>query len=288
MRQVRILSLLVFIITAAAFGYFTVEQKKTEDRLAPVLICSGDELAVSVQDGEDVLLEGVSAMDNREDISDQIMVESISRFKGDGTRTVNYVVCDAAGNIAACSRTIRYTDYESPVFHLSQPLRFYRSEKVSLLDYVTAEDCLDGDISDQIKILGGESGWDYAETGVYQVNLQVSNRAGDVSALRLWVEYLDKSERQMEDMIFPALSEYLVCIPAGSSFDPGQYLTGVEQQGEQYSFTGNAADSLGISREQVAITSEVDTQTPGTYRVIYTVTDASGEAANTTLHVIVK
>lgn len=288
MRQVRILSLLIFIITAAAFGYFTLEQKKTEDHLAPVLLCSGDELAVSVLDGEDVLLEGISAMDNRKDISDQIMVESISRFKGDGTRTVNYVVCDAAGNIATCSRTIRYTDYESPVFHLSGPLRFYRSEKVSLLDYISAEDCLDGNVSDQIKILGGDIGWDYAETGAYRVNLQVSNQAGDVSALCLWIEYLDKNQRQMEDMIFPALSEYLVYVPVGGNFDPDQYLTGVEQQGEQYFFTGNAADSLGIIREQVAIVSEVDTKNAGTYRVTYTISDASGEITNTTLHVIVK
>lgn len=288
MKKVRVIAMLLFIAITAVFVLFRREQQLLEDNLAPVILCPEEELQVRVSDGDDVLLQDVSAMDNRKDISNEVLVESISRFKKDGTRVVTYAVCDAAGNVASTTRTIRYTDYEKAKFSLTQPLRFYRSQDISILDYVDAWDCLDGDVSDQIKIVGGEEGWDYADTGHYEVELQVSNSAGDVSSISLGLTYLDYSRQEMSQLIFPALSEYLVNVPVNGAFDPAAYLIGVEFDSINYGFGEVFNTDTIIGRERIGIVSNVDTTKEGVYEVVYNFVYHNGNVTTTSLYVVVR
>ena len=79
-------------------------------------------LEVSVDAGEEELLQGISAWDNRDgDLTSEIMVDHISTLVSDNTAKITYVVFDRSDNASKLTRTIAYTDYETPKFSLTQP-----------------------------------------------------------------------------------------------------------------------------------------------------------------------
>ena len=115
----------MFVLSAVLFAGYTVRQKLLLDTTPPVITCETDELTVSVEDGSDALLEGLTAWDDRDgDLTGEIRVASLSRFNAQRQRTVNYVVFDAAGQPGQAQRTLTYTDYTPHRIYLRQALRF--------------------------------------------------------------------------------------------------------------------------------------------------------------------
>lgn len=152
-RKMQRVILALFILTLLAFCGLRIYRRLTVDVTPPVITCSSGSIDVSVTAGDEALLQGVMASDDRDgDLTDQILIKGVSPSLTDSSAQVTYIVFDSANNMATVTRTVRYTDYEAPRFALSQPLVYPAGQTVTLLDRLTASDVLDGDISSGIRI----------------------------------------------------------------------------------------------------------------------------------------
>ena len=296
MYILRRLSRILLLFTLAAFAVFVFFNRAGVDSRGPEISVEGQLIEVSVKDGEDALLQGVTAHDSADgDVTDSLAVENISTFYSDGKRLVTYVAFDSDKHLARMTREMRYTDYERPKFVLDEPL-IYLPGTVNLK--IKADDCLDGDISSAIKLVETDL-VSTAQPGSYNVTFQVANSAGDVSSLKAEIEIMESAVSGAP--IF-TLNKYLDYIPTGSSFDAYSYIDSVRISGKEYNVAlgeGNFnSDDIGEDEEIVVgsnmidVSGDVDTSTPGTYKVTYSMTLDRGHndlvSGHTTLYVVVR
>lgn len=282
MRKLRVLTLLFFMASAAGFGAYQMKYIKMEDNEAPVISYDAKELQVSVENsGDEILLQGVRAQDNRDgDVSNSLVVVSRSKFKSKGKCEVSYAAFDEAGNVGAARRTLIYEDYVSPHFELSEPLIFAKSTtSYVLVDKVTAEDCLDGDISNIVKYSFGEDKLPHNATGVQQVVFQVTNSSGDTVDLPLEMEILSEEDFKLP---YPELTDYLVYTKVGEAINPTEYIRGIRRQnGTDYRFNEEELESFTASEEEdmtyIVKSSANLRQNPGTDAPVLRTLDANGE-----------
>jgi hypothetical protein len=146
-----------------------------------------------------------------------------------------------------------------------------------------AEDCLDGDITNQVRVLSENYYYDIQE-GSIDVTLQVNNNAGDVRAVpvEFRIIYHDNDEERKKE--YPALSDYIVYTKVGKKIKPEKYLTGLMRGETEYKF-----DELGtVTKEDVKITSNVDYEKPGVYTVEFSYKAEGAGKAVTKLYVVVE
>lgn len=261
MKIVRILAVAVFCLCLILNIWATARYHAEFDTQGPELQCPEDTLRLSVYDGEEALLQGLTASDVQDgDLTDKIIIASTSYFLEPGVFTVDYVVFDSHHNSAQASRRVEYTDYESPEFCLSQPLVFIRGQNIRYLNYVTASDVLDGDITDKIKVKASDVS-NYT-AGTYPVLLEVTNSHGDTVEVELSVVVQDRQSAGPQLQ----LREYLTYVKAGESFDPYALL-----------LPAYDTDGTPIQSEQVSVLGSVDTEQPGSYQIIYSCQGVSGE-----------
>lgn len=286
MRRLRAAVVLLFIISVIAFAAYQVLSRLAQDNRPPEITCDSDTLSISVESEDSELFKGVKAEDNRDgDLTDSVRVSSMSNFTEPGKRTITYAVFDKANNAATMERTLEYTDYTSPKITLTEPLRFDISdmEDASLTEHMKAEDCLDGDITSQIRATYNDSAY-VSQAGDYNVTVQVSNSAGDTCTVPLTVTVTDSSSDDERGKYYPALSQYIVYTPVGEQVDLAALITGVTRGGSEYAFGEPGAPE---SPEGVSISGDVDYGTEGTYTVEYSYTPEGGVTATTKLTVVV-
>lgn len=286
MRRLRAAVVLLFIVSVIAFAAYQVLSRLAQDNRPPEITCDSDTLSISVESEDSELLKGVKAEDNRDgDLTDSVRVSSMSNFTEPGKRTITYAVFDKANNAATMERTLEYTDYTSPKITLTEPLRFDISdmEDASLTEHMKAEDCLDGDITSQIRATYNDSAY-VSQAGDYNVTVQVSNSAGDTCTVPLTVTVTDSSSDEERGKYYPALSQYIVYTPVGEQVDLAALITGVTRGGSEYAFGEPGAPE---SPEGVSISGDVDYGTEGTYTVEYSYTPEGGVTATTRLTVVV-
>lgn len=300
MRKLRILVIAVFILSLACVAGYTVMERMTADHTPPVLTSGSDSISVSVSASEEELTQGLSASDDKDgDLTQDIRVSSMSHFTERGKRTVTYVVFDSANQAATLTRELIYTDYVPLRIQLNAPLRLDINDMTSgnLEEIMQAQDCLDGDISNQIRVSMGDTAYSSELTGEYGIVAQVSNSAGDVCSVPLTVTVVDASSQEERGKYYPTLSQYIVYTPVGQERNPSDYLIGLEHNGEAYQFGSQAEadlDALGEeiqnlpSASDVTVSGTVDYNTPGTYQVAYSYTSADGVTAVTNLAVVVE
>ena len=253
MRYLRIGIVLLFI-AALALYVLTLVKDLHSDHTPPVINCSNDLLELSVTEDETKLLEGLTASDDRDgDVSQNIMVSSLSHFTEKGVCKANYVVFDKAHNAAFYTRTVHYIDYRSPRFVINEPLSYRLGSNVRFSDSVGVEDSIDGDISQNIKIASGSIS-NYAE-GVYPIRLEVTNRFGDKSSVDVMVVV---SARDYSPTI--ELKHYIVYLKKDAEFDPFAEISG----------TGvSRTDGAKAEVSDVQINGLVDTSEAGCYSLVY-------------------
>lgn len=286
MRKIRLAVVGVFILSLIAFIVFNIVNKVTTDSTPPVITSESDTVTVSVAAEESELLAGLTATDDEDgDLTGEIMISSMSNFTEPGKRTVSYVVFDASNNASTLTRNLEYTDYTAPQIKLTQPLRYglNEMEDASLTENMSVQDCLDGDITQQIRATFNDGSY-IAMAGEYGITVQVSNSAGDTCSVPLTVTVTDPAEESGK--YYPMLSDYIVYAPVGGYVDLTSLLIGLENSSTQYLFAdANPSAPGGI--ESVAIGGAVDYNTPGTYTVDYQFTSASGATGTTKLAVVV-
>ena len=289
MKKVRTIVIMFFLASCAIFSMYIFKTHMVEDNTPPEISCDSDEISVSVNAEDAEILQGVTAVDNRDwDITDSVTISSMSHFISKGRRTVTYIVFDKANQAGSIQRTLTYTDYTSPKIHLIKPLRYTPSEadKANLLEYMTAEDCLDGDITNQIRTTLSDSYYSL-EPGEYELMIQVSNSAGDVCAVPVNVEIVDSSDREENNKSYPMLSEYIVYTGVNQELDLDSYLSGIIQGTNEYTFEKDEK-YLEITKEDITVTSHVDYSKEGVYTVEYTYEGKEAPAAVTKLYVVVE
>lgn len=302
MKKFRKIWLGIVIVLVLLFvGYRILETMKT-DSSGPVISVEGEKLKVSIQDGEDVLLEGITATDKKDgDVTSSVIVENISGFYGDNLRTVTYAAFDSDNHISKAQRELSYTDYTSPRFELTGSLRFRAGESINIDQIVSASDCLDGDLSNKIKIRM-DTTINNRVTGFYRIEYEVTNSAGDLTVLPIDIEIYEPYNNEVE----LNLDRYLVYY-TGEPIDYGELLKSVRAGNLEYAFegveltqpimTGEEAEnteevqgteeeaaeeaeneqpemtSTVIPRSRVRIDAQVDTSKPGVYPVYYYYTE---------------
>lgn len=286
MRRIRLAVVGIFVLSLIAFIVFNIVNRVTTDSTPPVITSESDTVTVSVAAEESELLAGLTAADDEDgDLTGEIMISSMSNFTEPGKRTISYVVFDASNNASTLTRNLEYTDYTAPQIKLTQPLRYglNEMEDASLTENMSVQDCLDGDITQQIRATFNDGSY-IAMAGEYGITVQVSNSAGDTCSVPLTVTVTDPAEESGK--YYPMLSDYIVYAPVGGYVDLTSLLIGLENSSTQYLFAdANPSAPGGI--ESVAIGGAVDYNTPGTYTVDYQFTSASGATGTTKLAVVV-
>lgn len=251
MRLVKIVLIFILVVVAALYGMTMFTKGLDSSNDAPTISCPSDTISLSVKDDETILLADMTATDKQDgDLTDDIRIAGISKFLETGTSSVTYLVFDSDHNVATCTRTLRYTDYESPRIRITDPLIYKASEDIALLDRIRVIDCIDGNITASVRTSSlGSSTMECT----YMVTLQITNSMGDsaeVTVPIIW--YSDNADRP--EIL---LTDYLVYLPQGSSFRASDYIS--------YAKTSNGV----VNKSAVKFESDVDTSTPGTYYVYY-------------------
>lgn len=268
MKKLRIITLVLFLLSAGLLGASYAYHMQMDDATVPVITCPEEPLILSVGEHSDAkLLEGVTAWDDKDgDLTQKVLIQGMSkRIEGD-TTTITYAVVDSDAHVSTCSRPVTYTDYTKPRFALSRELRYTVGGMVQVKDRLTAEDVMDGDISDRIKVTS--SGLTAYSEGTYPVTFEVTNSLGDSSVLTL--DIVVRNYVSGEPRIY--LSQYLVYMKAGGSFEPMDYLESVS----------------GGSPESVSVASDLNRWVPGVYPVSYSCTAVNGSIGSTVLYVVVE
>lgn len=287
MKKFRTIWLIfVILLTMLFVGYRAYEQLKT-DSSGPVISGGQDEIEVSIHDGDDVLLQGIAAEDKKDgDVTDSLIVEKISNFYDDNKRIITYAAFDSDNHISKVERELTYTDYTGTRFALSGSLRFRAGETLNIEKIVSAEDCLDGDLSNKIKI-HMDTTINNRVIGFYKIEYSVTNSAGDTTTLPIEIEIYEPVSNEVE----LNLDRYLVYY-TGEAIDYKDYLKSVRRGNLEYAFEGvelvetqqpeedveDAEEtedgeeeeiSYTVSKDNVRIESSVNPSVPGVYPVYY-------------------
>ena len=263
----------LLIICLLLFGAYLFYDRTVSDNIPPeITISEGEQiLQVSVLDDRQMLLQGVSAQDDRDgDVTKWILVESVDQLNDEDQVVVTYAAFDRSGNVSKAQRTVQYTDYAGPRFTLSQPLVFPHNAWFDVLQVIGAEDAVDGDIDHRVKAtLLDESS--ITNEGIHNVRFRVTNSLGDTEELVVGVE------------VYPAgkynatltLNRYIVYLPVGAEFSAKSYLDSFMVYGQTFSLEEGLPENIQLQLEGIVNTAE-----PGVYPVSYTVSREWGSQKN--------
>lgn len=257
-----ILHIFALVVAVASFFLFRAYIHFTTDSKPPVFSVDEEILELSVTDPEAVLFLGISAEDDRDgDVSRTILVESITAINDDHIATVTYAAFDRSGNISKTQRKVHYTDYHSPRIILTHPACFYGETGETLMNYVGAEDVLDGDISRRVRATLISDSGSLRDEGTHIIHLGVTNSLGDAVQLEIPITVYSASlyNARLE------LTDYIIYLPKGADFQANKYLKTL----------GYANKTLDLTRTFpadfcVKCNDPVQTGVPGVYTVSYT------------------
>ena len=95
------------------------------------------------------------------------------------------MVFDADCHAATLTRTVRYTDYNPPRFALNVPSTYRTGEMPALLAQITAEDVMDGDVSDRIRLFTEDI--TFVENDMYTLPVDVQLRTSEHRSMYSYV-----------------------------------------------------------------------------------------------------
>ena len=274
MRAVRTILIIVFVISFGIFGVSELIQISSRDTTVPEIASDRDVLEIPCAYTEEQLLEGLAASDGTDgDLTGQIIAGSFSRFIEKGLCSLTYVVFDSSNQSASLTRQVRFTDYHSPRFTLTEPLVFREGQGsyTEAMERLGAGDLLDGDLDEWI--VQTDTDLNYQTPGSYTMTVEVGNSFGDTVSAGLPVHVLTAEQSALT----VRLNTAILYAGVGESIDPMAYVDGV---------TDAAGNELGP--DIVSAFSSVDTGTPGVYEIRYEAYDGSGSMGQTWLTVIVE
>ena len=313
MKKARIILGILCAFSVVGCSYYVQKSRENIDTEGPKLEASADTLEVSISASEDELKQDVIAEDTRDgNVSDSIVVENITKKTGgeENQFEISYVGFDKSGNAGHLKRNLVYTDYRQTHFALSQELRFPVNQDFSLLDYVTADDCIDGDVSPFITVDGKNVQQSELAAGIYDYTVSVTNSVGDTVKLPLQVELYEDNYDTRTFRPSVVLTDYLIYHQKGKDLDLNSLIDHVEDQGyckidygpmvdnpnkktkddpdQVTEQVANGSKENWVNISQIAINSNVDINQTGVYTVMYSYTSSNGYQGDTRLTVVVE
>lgn len=278
MRRLKVLCVIICIISLVLYGGYRFYLFRITDQTGPTIEMESDEAVIKIASEREALLDGVTAYDTKDgDVTDSLVVESVSKFLDDNKKIVTYAAFDSNGHVGKATRKVRYADYVAPTFSSKAPFRF-PVNTTKFTDNVKAKDCIDGDITDKVKVSPGFSV--VTDTpGEYKFQIQVSNSSGDVEYLPITVEIYDPTDVELKPQI--RLKKYITYTTVGKEIDADDYLKEVQIGAATYKMTSEA-DSYSDMTPTVGGTlnyseievddSKVNYEKAGTYEITYSMT----------------
>ena len=256
MRYLRIITAIVFALSLLFYGWANNRYNSKLNTDYPEITSSVESLELSVQDPPEAIYRDLSAYDLTDgDLTAQIMVASVSHFLEQGTVRVKYVVFDSHNNSTTLTRQVHYTDYVAPMFTLDKAPVYTVGSSFDLLDYIRVTDCIDGDISDNVRVISNTV--NNFSAGNYPVVLEASNSCGDTAQITLWVTFDSK-----ESTAVVKLHQYIVYVEQGQTFEPMQWLATVTDR-----------NATALDGDKIEIQGNLDVNKPGCYQLIYNYQD---------------
>lgn len=281
MRLSTIACIGLFAVSTASYGYSMMVVNNNLDTSVPEISVPTDTISISIKDDESAILNGVTARDSRDgDVTDSLVVESMTNFIEPGVRRANIVAFDSANHISRETREVIYTDYTAPRFTLEEPLRF-PNNKYEFTGLLRAMDCLDGDITGKIHIYFNQTYDRNMEE--LSVTYSVSNSVGDMVSIPVTITRYDTTTDYLKPDI--VLTDYLIYAKADQVIDPMEYLSEVDMLGKTYKKRAGKLTRTGMrpdadpeylnEGEYLTITKSAPVN--GVYEIAYTVTDIRDE-----------
>lgn len=231
------------------------------DQTAPTITILGDN-PVTIEAGSTYTDAGATATDNyNNDVTSSITVSSTVDSTITGSYTVTYTVSDASGNQATAVRTVIVEDSTPPTIALigSNPVTVEAGSTYTDAG-ATATDAYDGDLTSSITTT---SNVDTNAVGTYTVTYTISDSSANSATASRTVNVVDTTAP-------------VITITGANPVDV--------DLGATYSDAGATATDVhdGDLTSSITVSSNVDTNTAGTYTVTYTVSDAAGNQATET------
>lgn len=264
MKRWNLLCMGVLVCLIGLFSGYLLWSHYSIDTTGPVITVEEEMLEVSVKDPEDMLLQGITAWDECDgDVTSRLLVESVYGITADNITTVTYAAFDRAGNVSKIQRQVRYKDYESPKFELYGSLSFPGDSGFDVLEYVGAQDLIEGDIRRRVRATLVSDTKTISNVGSHVVRFQVTNSLGDTVQADMPVEVYDPEwyTARVE------LKEYLVYLKVGERFDPDSYLQNFLVRGDKIDISRGIPDGIYYNVDNL-----VSARRPGTYSVTYNLT----------------
>ncbi len=262
MKYLRIVVLILLVLSIGIFAYAEYGELTNIDRTKPVITGSTDTLQLTCDYTEEELLAGLTAYDDKDgDLTDEIMVGSITRFHEKGKSNVTYVVFDSANQPATFTREVEFTDYTSPEIEIITPLVYTEGSGDDFFTHLGATDVLDGDLSSLVRVT--DSNVNYLSEGTYSIKTEVTNSFGDLVEMILPVHIVDVIDTRIEI----TLRKNIVYLEKDEEFNPRTYIQSA------------TLDARDYDKSKIKIESHVKTDTPGCYEVKYSADDGKNRGA---------
>ena len=266
------------MVNTTTFGDYTITYKVTDSSnhtaisirivtvadTKPVIHIVGGHMHIS--QGAVFIDPGYTAIDDVDgDITDQVQVLNVVDSRYLGIHILTYTVTDSFGNTATAVRAVHVVpDSVSPIItlhgqhNMTIPFNLTWAEPG-----YTATDDTDGNITSNVIVSGTV---DTNTPGTYTITYTVSDAAGNQATQTRTI-----TVSAPPDTIPPTLTLHgsdNITLEVGSEWvEPGYTATD---------------DTDGNITSNVIVSGTVDTNTPGTYTITYTVSDAAGNQATQT------
>ncbi|GAA0719757.1 hypothetical protein GCM10009430_19170 [Aquimarina litoralis] len=217
---------------------------------------------ITINVGETFVDPGATATDDIDgDISASITVAGSVDVNVPGTYTLVYSVQDSSGNTSTVNRIVIVIDNVAPVITITgdNPLIVLQGNPFNDPG-ATATDNVDGDITSQIQVTGSV---DTNTVGTYELTYTVSDTAGNQVSASRTVNVINDNPP-----VITLVGDNPLEVSFGATFtDPG----------------ATASDDLdGDLTDQIQVSGAVDVTILGSYTLVYSVTDSSGNNVEVT------
>ena len=205
-------------------------------------------------------LSGVTASDKEDgDITSKIkVITNEVNTKVPGTYKVVYEVTDNVGAKTSKTITVTVISNDLPVISGADDITIKEGTEFDLMSGIKAKDTEDGDLTSKVEVNGSV---DINKPGEYELVYTVVDKDGNKTEVKRIVKV---NPKLVEINNVPIIDAKNKTIKVNEDFDP---LSGV---------TASDKEDGDITSKIKVVTNEVNTKVPGTYKVVYEVTDNGG------------
>lgn len=281
-KTVKRLAILLCIISVALFVMSSRYAKRDINNKKPKFTMDEKEVVISVNDPPEAVFQGITAKDKEDgDVTDSLLLESMSNMDKNLSRTAVIAAFDKNGNVSKTSRTVKYSDYTSPTFTVNNPLTIQTTKANTIIEGIQVEDVLDGDLSSKVQ-LETQKNIEKDVTDNYPAHLMVTNSAGDTVDLPVTITACTITDMAAAPSI--ELSTYLIYLNKGDETPSWKsFLKSVTISGKTWLWNDGFSlepeedgtipelrpTDIELRSSDIKAKQEVDTSTPGVYEVNY-------------------